>query len=198
VAAQAALAQLALAAGLYAGPVAGAKLVPDVGAWTPDHGVTCPLLPLAEPAPKVLIVFYRSYLVAADLDPVAALMAALRGRGYAPVALFAPSLKAPGAAGWLRRQVALHAPAAVISATAFSGKGEDGTSPLDAAGVPVFQVALATSTRDAWAGAARGLSPADLAMHVVLPVRRRMIWNSLADFGAEGAGSSGSDYAAWR
>ena len=29
-------------------------------------------------------------------------------------------------------------------------------------------------------------------------VRRRMIWNSLADFGAEGAGSSGSDYAAWR
>ena len=27
-------------------------------------------------------------------------------------------------------------------------------------------------------------------------VRRRMIWNSLADFGAEGAGSSGSGYAA--
>ena len=32
----------------------------------------------------------------------------------------------------------------------------------------------------------------------VQAVRRRMIWNSLADFGAEGAGSSGSDYAAWR
>ena len=41
-AAQAALAQLALAAGLYAGPVAGAKALPEVGGWTPEDGVCCP------------------------------------------------------------------------------------------------------------------------------------------------------------
>ena len=38
----------------------------------------------------------------------------------------------------------------------------------------------------------------DPAVMELAIVRRRMIWNSLADFGAEGAGSSGSDYAAWR
>ncbi|MEX0371142.1 MAG: cobaltochelatase subunit CobN, partial [Tateyamaria sp.] len=37
VAAQAALAQMALAAGLYAGPVMGAKTLPESGAWCPDR-----------------------------------------------------------------------------------------------------------------------------------------------------------------
>lgn len=36
----------------------------------------------------------------------------------------------------------------------------------------------------------------DLFVAIIGDVRRRMIWNSLADFGAEGAGSSGSGYAA--
>jgi len=170
VAAQAALAQMSLAAGLYAAPVHGAKAVPAVGAWTPEDGVACPLtdMPLDD-SPRVLIVFYRSYLVAADLAPISALAAAFRAQGYHVRALFAPSLKAPDAAGWLARQVRAYAPRAIVNATAFSGKGAEGRSPLDAGGVPVFQVALATSSRDAWAKAERGLSPADLAMHVVLP-----------------------------
>ncbi|APZ51799.1 cobaltochelatase subunit CobN [Salipiger abyssi] len=173
VAAQAALAQLALAAGLYAGPVRGAKHVPEVGAWLPEHGVCCPLLLPAraesDNAPRVLLVFYRSYLVADDLAPLETLAAAFRARGYGVMGLFAPSLKSPDAAGWLRRQVAQLAPDAIVNATAFSGIGSTGSSPLDAGGVPVFQVALATSDRKAWSEAARGLSPADLAMHVVLP-----------------------------
>lgn len=98
------------------------------------------------------------------------------------VALFVPSLKAPEAAGWLRGQIARLAPDAIINATAFSGKGDDGRSPLDAAGVPVFQVALATSTRDAWAKAERGLSPSDLAMHVVLPEVDGRILAGVASF----------------
>ncbi|SNR43663.1 cobaltochelatase subunit CobN [Puniceibacterium sediminis] len=185
VAAQAALAQMALAAGLYAGPVIGTKSLPNVGAWTPEHGACCPLVASGVGPggkPRILIVFYRSYLVAADLAPITAMFAAFRDRGFDVVGLFAPSLKAPGAAGWLRRQVAQMAPAAVVNATAFSGKGEDGTSPLDYAGVPVFQVALATSTRKAWAGAERGLSPADLAMHVVLPEVDGRIMGGVASF----------------
>ena len=55
-------------------------------------------------------------------------------------------------------------------------------SPLDAAGVPVFQVALATSTRSAWAEAPRGLSPADLAMHVVLPEVDGRLFAGVASF----------------
>ncbi len=189
VAAQAALAQLALAAGLYAGPVIGSKALPVVGAWTPETGACCPLVAVLPDAagqsqtqPRILIVFYRSYLAAADLATITALFAAFRARGFNVCGLFAPSLKSPEAAGWLRRQVRQYAPVAVVNATAFSGKGADGTSPLDVAQVPVFQVALATSTRKAWADAERGLSPADLAMHVVLPEVDGRITAGVASF----------------
>ena len=182
VAAQAALAQMAMAAGLYAGPVAGAKALPMVGAWTPEHGLACPLVSLPDTSPLVLLVFYRAFLVAADTAPLEALAAALRARGFRVLGLFAPSLKAPDAAGWLARQVAALRPVAIVNATAFSGRGDNGASPLDAAGVPVFQVALATSSRVAWAGAARGLSPADLAMHVVLPEVDGRLFAGVASF----------------
>lgn len=166
VAAQAALAQLALAAGCYAGPVIGEKTVPECGWYQPDRGV------VKEPVqggPAVAVVFYRSYLTAADTGPVDALCAALAARGFVVSALFVPSLKAAGAGAFLAEALGALRPVAVVNATAFSGKGSDGASPLDAAGVPVFQVALSTARRRDWAGSARGLSPADLAMHVVLP-----------------------------
>ncbi|WP_375230689.1 cobaltochelatase subunit CobN [Roseobacter sp. S98] len=179
---QAALAQMALASGLYAGPVRGAKTLPVVGGWTPEHGVTCPVLACGAEKPLVLVVFYRSYLVATDLAPVEGLFAVLRDEGFSVMGLFAPSLKAPGAAEWLRRQCAHLQPAAIVNATSFSGQGAQGRSPLDAAEVPVFQVALATSRQDAWAEAERGLSPADLAMHVVLPEVDGRIFAGVASF----------------
>jgi cobaltochelatase CobN len=158
-------------------------MLPPVGAWRPDTGVTCPA-PAAfdRAAPLVLVVFYRAYLVAADTAPVAALIAAFEARGFRALGLFAPSLKAPGAREWLEGQVRRLAPVAIVNVTAFSGLGDDGASPLDAAGVPVFQVALATSTRAAWSEAARGLSPADLAMHVVLPEVDGRIFAGVASF----------------
>ncbi|MEM6825510.1 MAG: cobaltochelatase subunit CobN [Pseudomonadota bacterium] len=182
IAAHGALAQMALAAGLYAGPVPGLKGVPACGFWTPETGVqsTCPE---GRPkVPRILITFYRSYLVAADLSPIEALFAELRRRGYDVVALFAQSLKAPGTKEWVGARVAELAPRAIVNATAFSAKGDDGASPLDAAGVPVFQVALATNPRKAWADAERGLSPSDLAMHVVLPEVDGRVLAGLASF----------------
>lgn len=181
VAAQAALAQMALASGLYAGPVKGAKGLPNVGGWTPEDGVCCPVLAVHD-QPLILVTFYRSYLVSADLAPVRALFDALRAKGFHVMGLFAPSLKAPGAAEWMTRQVAHLSPVAIVNATSFSGKGASGTSPLDAADVPVYQVALATSGEEAWAEAERGLSPADLAMHVVLPEVDGRIFAGVASF----------------
>jgi cobaltochelatase CobN len=169
VAAQSALAQMALASGLYAGPVCGAKALPMVGAWTPKHGVTCPAAFLTDTRKLIILTFYRAYLAAADLSPMEALFTALNERGFQVLGLFAPSLKTPDAANWLSKQIAHLAPAAILNATAFSGKGNSGSSPLDAGNVPVFQVALATSTKAAWDNEERGLSPSDLAMHVVLP-----------------------------
>ena len=180
VAAQAALAQMALAAGLYAGPVAGAKSVPETGFWTPEDGV------LAEPPqsaePLVLVCFYRAYLTAADTAPIEAMIRVLRSRGLTALGVFAPSLKQPQAAAWLRQRIGALRPSAIVNATAFSGRGDDGTSPLDVAEVPVFQVALATSSRQAWDEAERGLSPADLAMHVVLPEVDGRLFAGVASF----------------
>ncbi|CUH45947.1 cobaltochelatase subunit CobN [Ruegeria atlantica] len=182
VAAQAALAQMALAAGLYAGPVMGAKTLPECGTWCPDRGVVPADKAFTTDTKRILVTFYRAYLTSADTAPVATLIRSLRARGFEGVGLFAPSLKAPLAADWLREHVVALNPAAIINATSFSGKGASGTSPLDAADVPVFQVALATSRRQAWAEAERGLSPADLAMHVVLPEVDGRISAGIASF----------------
>ncbi|MEP1613296.1 MAG: cobaltochelatase subunit CobN [Roseobacter sp.] len=179
---QAALAQLALASGLYAGPVRGAKSIPEVGGWTPKDGVSCPVLAGSSSKPLVAVVFYRSFLVAADLAPITATFSAMQARGFEVIGLFAPSLKKPGASEWLARQLRHLNPVVVINATSFSGQGAQGRSPLDAADVPVFQIALATSTQEAWQDAERGLSPADLAMHVVLPEVDGRIFAGVASF----------------
>lgn len=168
VAAQAAIAQLALASGLYAGPVAGEMSIPEMGFYDPARGVIAPPAH-GEGRPRALVTFYRSYLAAADTGPVDALIAALRERGFDACGVFVTSLKAAGVADWLRRHLAQNPPAAIVNATAFSAMGDDGTTPFDAAPCPVFQVALSTARREDWTESLRGLSPGDLAMHVVLP-----------------------------
>ena len=178
VAAQAALAQLALAAGIYAGPVPGDKTVPDMGFYDPDQGV----IAVPDLGGAVLVCFYRSYLTAADTAPVDALIAAFRAAGQAAFGVFAPSLKAPGVAEWLGRALARTPPAAVVNATAFSARDDLGGTPFDAAACPVFQVALSTARRRDWAASTRGLSPADLAMHVVMPEVDGRIFAGVASF----------------
>ncbi len=168
VAAQAAIAQLALASGLYAGPVVGEMTVPEMGVYDPARGVIAAPM-LREGKPLALVTFYRSYLTAADTGPVDALIAALRAKGFDACGMFVTSLKAPGVADWLRTHLAQNPPAAIVNATAFSAAGDDGTTPFDVASCPVFQVALSSARREDWAESLRGLSPADLAMHVVLP-----------------------------
>ncbi|MFK4508700.1 cobaltochelatase subunit CobN [Bradyrhizobium daqingense] len=168
VAAQAAIAQLALASGLYAGPVVGEMTVPEMGFYDPARGVIA-APGSGEGKPRALVTFYRSYLTAADTGPVDALIAALRAKGFDAYGVFVTSLKAPGVADWLRAHLAQNPAAAIVNATAFSALGDDGTTPFDGASCPVFQVALSTARREDWADSLRGLSPGDLAMHVVLP-----------------------------
>jgi cobaltochelatase CobN len=123
----------------------------------------------SEGKPRALVTFYRSYLTAADTGPVDALIAALREKGFDAHGVFVTSLKAAGVTDWLRAHLAQNPPAAIVNATAFSAMGDDGTTPFDAASCPVFQVALSSARREDWAESLRGLSPGDLAMHVVLP-----------------------------
>ncbi|WP_342658165.1 cobaltochelatase subunit CobN [Sphingomonas sp. NY01] len=159
--------------------------IPPVGAWNP----TCPAaFALTAKAPIVLILFYRAYRVADDMAPIAALRSALEDRGFAVLPLYLPSLKAEEAQGWLHRWIAHLAPAAILNATAFS-------APLDTGGAPIFQVALATSTHAAWADAPRGLSPADLAMHIVLPEVDGRLFVGVASFKEDAPHDPALDFA---
>lgn len=167
IAAQKALAELARAAGLPAPEIEGATEIPSYGWYRPGMGVV-DAPPLAD-APLVIVSFYRSYLTSGDTGPIDALIEALTSRSFRAIGLFAPSLKGPGTAAWIKAALEQHIPAAIVNATAFSGRDDSGVSPLDAPGCPVFQIALSTADEAAWAEAERGLSPADLAMHVVLP-----------------------------
>ncbi|HLX14291.1 MAG TPA: cobaltochelatase subunit CobN [Bradyrhizobium sp.] len=185
VAAQAAIAQLALASGLYAGPVFGETEIPERGFYDPANGALA-RLPPPDTRPRALVTFYRSYLTAADTGPVDALIGALRQKGFDAFGAFVTSLKAPGVASWLGAHFARHQPAAIVNATAFSAICDDGTTPFDTASCPVFQVALSTARREEWASSLRGLSPADLAMHVVLPEVDGRIFSGVVSFKSPG------------
>ena len=119
--------------------------------------------------PVALVVFYRANLVAADIAPVTALMEALDRHGLAPLAVAVSSLKDPAIRPQLEGLIAAHKPSIIINTTAFSAMRGDDTTVLDFTDVPVLQAVLSGSAREAWQESARGLSPADLAMNVVLP-----------------------------
>jgi len=137
-------------------------------------------------APIVPILFYRSMLLAADIAPIDALVEALRAQGIGPVPVFVPSLKDKTSLAFVENALADLKPAAIITATAFASSAEPGVETLfDRAGAPVFQVIVATTRRDAWAENQRGLAPADLAMHVVMPELDGRILAGAISFKAE-------------
>ncbi|RUW58738.1 cobaltochelatase subunit CobN [Mesorhizobium sp. M7A.F.Ca.US.008.03.1.1] len=144
--------------------------VPKAGFYEPGRSVMERPYISNVHAPVVPILFYRSMLLAADVAPIDALVEALRQRGINPVPIFVSSLKDPASLVFVETALATLNPAAIITATAFASGAEPGVETLfDRAGVPVFQVIVATTRRDIWENNQRGLAPADLAMHVVLP-----------------------------
>ena len=170
------LARLAGAKSTVTAPVA----VPKAGFYEPGRGVVDDLDVVrmskngSDPshvyAPVTPILFYRSMLLAADVAPIDALFEALRQRGINPVPIFVSSLKDPASLTFVETALPTLKPAAIITATAFASGAEPGVETLfDRAGVPVFQVIVATTRHDIWENNQRGLAPADLAMHVVLP-----------------------------
>ena len=141
----------------------------------------------AKATPVVPILFYRSMLLAADAAPIDALTAALRAKGITAVPIFVSSLKNRESLAFVEAAFKSLRPSAVVTATAFASSAEPGVETLfDRAGVPVFQVIVATTRRDAWETNQRGLAPADLAMHVVLPELDGRILAGAVSFKAQG------------
>ena len=136
--------------------------------------------------PLAAVVFYRSHLLSEDIAPIEALTEALRARGLAAGAIYAASLKAPETAAFVARTLAAWRPAVVLNATGFSSRANGPeASPLDAPDVPVLQLVLAGTSREAWLASTRGLAPADLAMQVVLPELDGRLLTAAISFKAE-------------
>ena len=183
--------RLATLAG-YEKPAAEPAPVPKAGFYLPGKGI----VDLAdirrsapETAPVVPLLFYRSILLAADIAPIDALCAAMTARGIATAPIFVASLKDRESLAFVERTFGDLSPALVVTTTAFASGAEPGEETLfDRAGVPVLQAIVATTRREAWVNNQRGLAPADLAMHVVLPELDGRIHAGAIAFKAEGEG----------
>jgi len=173
-------------------------LMAHLAGLAPDHGLPAQSFPQhgihalkAEPGggrPLAAIVFYRAYLQAGDLAPIEALAAALEEPGLEVRALYVASLKVPESAAFVSTTLSAWRPAVVLNATGFAARLDPAAaSPLDAAGVPVLQVVLAGSAREAWEGSPRGLSQADLAMQAVLPELDGRLLTTAISFKADDA-----------
>ena len=153
--------------------VADAVSVPKAGFYHPSIGVFDNPASLLETMPQAAVVpilFYRSMLLASDVAPIDALFAALAEKNILAVPIFVAGLKDKASLTFVEQAMQRLQPSAIITATAFaSGADDEGKTLFDRIGVPVLQVIVATTRRDAWAENRRGLGPADLAMHVVLP-----------------------------
>jgi cobaltochelatase CobN len=144
-------------------------------------------------ARRALIVFYRSAFLANDAAPIIALADALNTRGFCVDALFVASLKDPDSIACLAQAIDTARPDVILNATAFSARDHNG-SVLERADAPIFQVALATSSREAWLSSPRGANGADLAMNIVLPEVDGRIFTRAISFKAPSVTRASSQY----
>ncbi|MEX0347354.1 MAG: cobaltochelatase subunit CobN [Rhizobiaceae bacterium] len=150
-----------------------AKPIAKCGYFQSGTGVTDTLQSIRNDKsgnPVVMVLFYRSMLLAGDIAPIEALCHALSEQDFVPVPVFVSSLKDPEVAGFVEQTAQELDAKAIVATTAFAAGQAADTEPLfDRIDRPVFQAVIATTQRQAWIEGERGLAPADLAMHVVLP-----------------------------
>lgn len=165
-----------------------AQTLAKAGFYLPGEGVVTEArarLSCMGDRPVVPLLFYRSMLLAGDVAPVDALHEALAARGLACVPIFVTSLKDGAAAAFVEYAAGALAASAIVTTTAFAAGGEEAGTLFDRIGAPVFQAVIATTRREAWESGQRGLAPADLAMHVVLPELDGRILAGAVSFKAE-------------
>ncbi|MEM7302993.1 MAG: cobaltochelatase subunit CobN [Pseudomonadota bacterium] len=123
-------------------------------------------------APTVAICFYRALVQSGNLEPVDALISALRARNLNVLPVFVSSLKDPVSVATLETLFETAKPDVILNLTGFavSGPGQPHAGTvLDRTGATVFQTVLSATTLDAWQESAQGLPARDLAMNIALP-----------------------------
>lgn len=168
---------LAFAAGLLGRKSDWSEPAPLMTAGLYWPGLDAPDLPAIRAhwrtdAPVAAITFYRALMQSGNLEPVDAMIAALRARGLNPLPVYLQSLKDSVSVGVVSTAFAESPPDIILNATGFavSTPGAERTeTPFDAAGCPVLQSVFAATTEPVWEKSDTGLIARDIAMNVALP-----------------------------
>src|SRR5882757_9034267 len=161
-----------------------ARPMPSAGFWRGE--------PEMDDRPNAIVIFYRALVAGGDTAAIDALRAALDARGLNAVCLYVISLKDERSAAFLRAALAAHPPDIIINATAFAtATANDDAGVLSVSGCPILQVAQAGISRASWESSTRGLTPRDLAMHVVLPEVDGRIFANVIAFKERGESDAG-------
>ena len=126
-------------------------------------------------APLALLLFYRAHAQSGNTAVFDALLAQLSAQGLNTLALAIDSLKTPDTLATVQQLAHERGVDVVLNATSFAivSLAADGAEPaapvLLAGDAPVLQLITAGGTREQWQDDPHGLTPRDLAMHVVLP-----------------------------
>jgi cobaltochelatase CobN len=143
-------------------PPPSARPMPLAGFWRGE--------PSIDSRPNAIVIFYRALVAGGDTAAIDALRAALDARGLNAICIYVTSLKDERSAAFLRAALAAHPADIIVNATAFAtATANDDAGLLSASECPILQVAQAGISRGNWESSTRGLTPRDLAMHVVLP-----------------------------
>ena len=126
-----------------------------------------------EAGPRVGLIVYRALLQAGDLELMQAALAALRGQGLAPRAIWVSGLREAGVQRGVADLLEREAVQAVLCCTSFASVqfAEAGLgAPLwERLGVSVFQVLSCSRSRASWQASSIGLGPTELGLQVALP-----------------------------
>ncbi len=156
-------------------PAEAAPLL-KAGLWWP--GMATPSLDRIRSAwqtadgPVAAIVFYRALVQSGQMQPVEALINALREQGLNPLPIFVSSLKDRLSAAVVDGLFDDCTPDIVLNATGFaisSPGAERKPTVLDQRGNMVLQVIFSGTPKATWQASQQGLLARDLAMNVALP-----------------------------
>ena len=145
------------------------------GIWYPGKGISDLEVLKSEwieGQPVVAINFYRALVQSGGLQPIEALVDALKVRGMNVLPMFISSLKDQVSVEIVRSVFGQTHPSLVLNATGFavsSPTGEHVPTVLEEGGATVLQIVLAGGSEEAWQSSSQGLSARDLAMNVALP-----------------------------
>ncbi|KXX68382.1 cobaltochelatase subunit CobN [Flammeovirga sp. SJP92] len=158
----------------YDFPIKAQESIPDLFLYHPSKGILNQPLVQTEKV-TVLILGYRSYFLADNLDPFIAVTEELERRGVTAITCMALSYRDEDIQQRifsLLENCRIAPPNVLINTTGFSLQGfQDNETKgiFDTLNVPVIQAILASCNKQVWEEGTFGLPPTDIAMNIALP-----------------------------